>query len=100
VGGLSRYALRSLAARPLRSFLTVAGIALGVAVLFAALATNAGIDAAVDQTARDMIGRADLRVEGFAEGGLSRASVQAIAGTTPACRPIFRRRSPSSASIR
>lgn len=81
MGGLSRYALRSLAARPLRSFLTVAGIALGVAVLFAALATNAGIDAAVDQTARDMIGRADLRVEGFAEGGLSRASVQAIAGT-------------------
>jgi putative ABC transport system permease protein len=81
VGGLSRYALRSLAARPLRSFLTVAGIALGVAVLFAALATNAGIDAAIERTARDMIGRADLRVEGFAQGGLSPASVEAIAGT-------------------
>ncbi len=81
MGGLSRYALRSLAARPLRSFLTVAGIALGVAVLFAALATNAGIDAAIERTARDMIGRADLRVEGFAQGGLSPASVEAIAGT-------------------
>jgi putative ABC transport system permease protein len=81
VGGLSSYALRSLAARPLRSFLTVAGTALGVAVLFAALATNAGIDAAIDRTVRDMIGRADLRVEGFTEGGLSPATVEAIAGT-------------------
>ncbi len=79
MGGLSSYAWRSLAARPLRSFLTAAGIALGVAVLFAALATNAGIEAAADRTVRDLLGRADLRVEAFAERGLSPASLQAIA---------------------
>ena len=44
MGGLSAYAWRSLAARPLRTLLTIVGIALGVAVLFAALATNAAID--------------------------------------------------------
>ena len=82
MGGLTSYAWRSLAARPLRTFLTVVGVALGVAVLFAALVTNAGIDSAIDRTVRDLIGRADLRVEGFTEGGLSAATVEAI-GDTP-----------------
>lgn len=81
MGGLSSYAWRSLAARPLRSLLSIAGIALGVAVLFAALATNAGIETAVERTVRDLVGRADIRIEGFAEGGLSPASVRAIAET-------------------
>jgi putative ABC transport system permease protein len=94
VGGLSSYAWRSLVAHPLRSLLTVVGIALGVAVLFAALATNAGIEGAIGRTVRDLVGRADLRVEGFTERGLSAASVEAIAGTTGVAvsTPILERR--------
>jgi len=94
MAGLSSYAWRSLAARPLRSALTVVGIALGVAVLFAALATNAGIDGAIERTVRDLLGRSDLRVEGFTERGLSGASVQAIAGTpgVAVSTPILERR--------
>ena len=37
---LTRLAWRSLRARPLRTLLSALGVALGVAVLFAGLATN------------------------------------------------------------
>lgn len=79
--GLGALAWRSIAARKLRSALTVAGIALGVGVLFAALATNAGIDSSITRTVSDLVGRADLRIAGFRESGLSPASVDAIRGT-------------------
>ncbi|MBA2299605.1 MAG: hypothetical protein H0W22_02410, partial [Chloroflexi bacterium] len=59
--GLNRLAWRGLRARPLRTGLTAAGVALGVAVLFAGLATNAGIEAAVDRAVATLVGRADLR---------------------------------------
>ena len=72
--GLNRLAWRGLRARPLRTGLTMAGVALGVAVLFAGLATNAGIDAAVDRAVATMVGSADLRVASFGEGGLSEAA--------------------------
>ena len=75
-------ARRSLGARPLRTALTVAGIALGVGVLVAALIVNASLDAAVDRSVRDLMGRADLRVAAFEEQGLSAATVAAVA-TTP-----------------
>ncbi|HEX7473552.1 MAG TPA: FtsX-like permease family protein, partial [Candidatus Limnocylindrales bacterium] len=78
--GLTGLAWRSLWARRARSVLTLAGIALGVGVLFAALATNDGIDRSVDRTVRDLIGRADLRVSAFAEGGLSDATLATIRG--------------------
>src|SRR4051812_38471571 len=78
---LTRLAWRMVAARPLRSFLTILGIALGVAVLTASLTLGAALDAAVDRTVRDMVGRADLRVSGFLESGLSDASVATIAAT-------------------
>ena len=60
--GLHRLAWRSLRARPLRTFLTSAGVALGVAVLSAGLATNAGVDAAIDRAVWTILGQADLRV--------------------------------------
>ena len=82
MGGLSSYAWRSLAARPLRTILTAVGIALGVAVLVAALATNAGIDGSIERTVQDTLGRANLRVEGFTERGLSADTVTLIS-TTP-----------------
>jgi putative ABC transport system permease protein len=58
------------------------GIALGVGVLFASLATSAGIDASIGRTVRDLVGRADLRVAAFQERGLSAATLETIA-TTP-----------------
>jgi putative ABC transport system permease protein len=80
--GLTDLAWRSLWARRARTVLTLAGIALGVGVLFAALATNDGIDRSVDRTVRDLVGRADLRISAFAEGGLADATVGTIRGTT------------------
>ena len=79
---LNALARRTLVARPLRSILTVVGIALGVGVLVAALVLNAGLDAAAEQSAHDQLGRADLRVAAFLESGLSPASVAAMT-TTP-----------------
>ena len=71
-------ALRSLAARRGRTVLSIVGIALGIAVLFASLATDAGISASIDRTVRDLVGRADLRVESFGATGLSPDSLAAI----------------------
>ena len=79
--GLNRLAWRGLRARPLRTGLTAAGVALGVAVLFAGLATNAGIEAAVDRAVATLVGRADLRVAAFGETGLSDATLETIAAT-------------------
>jgi putative ABC transport system permease protein len=82
VHGLHRLAWRGLRARPLRTALTIAGVALGVAVLFAGLATNAGIETAVDRTVAGLLGRTDVRVSAFGEDGLDPGTVDAI-GRTP-----------------
>ncbi len=81
MSGLTRLALRSLRARLLRTTLTVVGVALGVAVLFAALATGDGIAAAADRTVQALVGRADLRVAAFSEAGLSQETYAAITST-------------------
>ena len=54
------------------------GVAIGVAVLVAALAVMAGMDASIDRTVRSIVGRADLRVSAFAESGLSSATATAL----------------------
>jgi putative ABC transport system permease protein len=79
--GLNRLAWRMLAARPLRTLLTIAGIGLGVGVLAASLTLGAALDVSINRTVRDIVGRADLRVSAFLETGLSDASVQAVAST-------------------
>jgi len=76
--GLVPYAWRSLVARPARSLLTILGIAIGVAMLVATLAVNAGLDTAVDRTVASITGRADLRVAAFAETGLSDVTITAL----------------------
>ncbi len=81
MSGLARFAWRSLRARPLRTVLSVVGIALGVAVLFAALATDAGIESGVGRTVDAVMGRADLRVGAFEEQGLSATTLTAIRAT-------------------
>jgi putative ABC transport system permease protein len=87
-------ARRSLLARPVRTVLTVIGIALGTGVLVAGLILNAALDAAVDRSVADIVGRADVRVAAFEEQGLSIESVTAVA-TTPgvaAVAPSLERR--------
>ncbi|HEY3164857.1 MAG TPA: ABC transporter permease, partial [Candidatus Limnocylindrales bacterium] len=75
---MSSLAIRSLLARRGRTALSIVGIALGIAVLYASLATDAGIAASIDRTVRDLVGRADLRVEAFGPAGLSAESLAAI----------------------
>jgi putative ABC transport system permease protein len=90
VHGFVRYAWRALAVRRARTLLTVVGIALGVGVVVAALAVDAGLDASIDRTVSSMVGRADLRVSAFEEVGLSSgtlaqlARVEGIASIAPA----------------
>ncbi len=91
---LSSLAWRSLRARPLRSFLTVAGVALGVAVLFASLSAGAAMDAAVERAAADEMGRAAVRVEALEERGLgpdTRAIIAAAPGVGVAAPALERR---------
>jgi putative ABC transport system permease protein len=94
VGGLTRLAWRTLAARPVRTALTTIGIALGVAVLFAGLLTRAGIERSVTAGVSDLLGRADLRVAAFADAGLDRDAVAAIASApgVAAAAPRIERR--------
>jgi len=78
---LSSYAWRSVTERRGRSLLTIAGIGLGVGILVAAVATNAGIESSVGRTVAEMVGQADLRVTALGEVGLSDATLAEIAGT-------------------
>jgi putative ABC transport system permease protein len=80
--GLNRLAWRMLAARPLRTLLTIVGIGLGVGVLAASLTLGSALDASIDRTVHDLVGRADLRVSAFLETGLSEAGIETI-GSTP-----------------
>jgi putative ABC transport system permease protein len=77
---LSSLAWKSLWAHPLRSFLTSAGITLGVAVLFASLSAGATMDEAVDRAAADEMGHAVLRVQALEERGLGADTVATIEG--------------------
>jgi len=95
-----RLALRSLAARRGRTLLSIVGVALGIGVLYASLATDAGITAAIDRTVRDLVGRADLRVEAFGPAGLGPDSVAAIedAPGVAVAAPALQRRTYLSAT--
>jgi putative ABC transport system permease protein len=65
-------------ARRLRSALTIAGVALGVAVLFASLSVGLTMDAAVDRAATDEMGHAALRVQALEERGLSQEVLSVV----------------------
>ncbi len=79
--GLNRLAARTLAARPLRSLLTILGVALGVGVLSASLTMGAGLETAIGRTVGNAVGSADLRVSSFLERGLADGTVDMIRGT-------------------
>ena len=98
---LSSFAWRSLGARKLRSFLTIAGITLGVAVLFASLSAGASVDSAIDKAATDEMGHSDLRVTALEEGGLTQATVadiEKVAGIAVAA-PALERKTYLAASL-
>jgi putative ABC transport system permease protein len=73
---LANLAWRSLAARPLRSALSVIGVALGVAVVAATMITAEASDAAVRSAAAELYGRADVRLRAFADAGFTPRTVQ------------------------
>src|SRR4051812_2150679 len=76
--GIVSLALRSLTARRGRTASSIVGVALGISLLYASLATDAGITASIDRTVGDLVGRADLRVEAFGPTGLSADSEAAV----------------------
>jgi putative ABC transport system permease protein len=75
---LSALAWRALSARPLRTALTAAGVALGVAIVAATLITNQAADQTVARAARELFGRAELRVRAFDDSGLTPRAISAI----------------------
>src|SRR5918999_2461110 len=72
---LAPLAWRSLAARPLRTALTAAGVALGVAVILATLIVDQASVETVARAARASFGDADLRVRAFADAGFTDVAV-------------------------
>ncbi len=92
--GFAAFAWRTLRARPARTALTATGIALGVAVLFAGLMTDAASTRSVDQAVRDELGRADLRISAFDNRALSTAAVSAVrdARGVQIAAPVLQRR--------
>lgn len=74
-GGL---AWRSLAARPLRTALTVIGVAMGVAILAATLVAGQATTDAVRRAAQELYGSADLRVRAFDLAGFTPRAVTAM----------------------
>ncbi|MDP9270393.1 MAG: ABC transporter permease [Chloroflexota bacterium] len=75
---LSALAWRGLIARPLRTTLTVLGVAFGVAIITATLVANQAATDAVERAARELFGHADLRVRAFADTGLTARAVTAL----------------------
>ena len=70
---LGSIAWRGLLARPLRTALAVAGVALGVAVLAATIIAGSASQAALQSATVDLLGRADVRLRAFeSEGFLPR----------------------------
>ncbi len=74
-GGL---AWRSLAARPLRTALTVIGVAAGVAILAATLVASQATTDAVRRAAQELYGSADLRVRAFDSSGFTPRAVTSL----------------------
>lgn len=77
---LANLAWRVLLARPLRTTLAVAGIALGVAIVTASLITAASSEQAVRGATIDLLGQADARLRAFADAGFGPRAVQSMRG--------------------
>ncbi|HXQ96505.1 MAG TPA: FtsX-like permease family protein [Candidatus Acidoferrales bacterium] len=72
---------RALRRRPLRTALTVIGIAIGVGLVFGALSVDGGGTSGAAGYAGQVAGRADLVVHAFGEGTLSSDTLAVVADT-------------------
>ncbi|HET8587945.1 MAG TPA: FtsX-like permease family protein [Candidatus Limnocylindria bacterium] len=91
---LSVLAWRGLTARPLRTALTAAGVALGVAIVTATLIANQAAADSVERAAAQLLGKADLRVRAFDDAGLTPRAISTLrrlSGVT-ASAPVAERR--------
>lgn len=91
---LASLAWRGVAARPLRSALTVASIAVGVAVVTATLIANQASTDAVRRAAQELLGDAAIRVRAFDPAGFTPRAVttlRRLPGVTAAA-PVGERR--------
>jgi putative ABC transport system permease protein len=75
---LSDLAWRGLAARPLRSVLTAAGVALGVAIVAATLVASQASTEAVRRAAQELFGSATLRVRAFDDPGFTPRAISTM----------------------
>jgi putative ABC transport system permease protein len=91
---LTALAWRGLAARPLRTALTLVGIGLGVAIIAATLIASQASADAVQRAAGQLFGRAQVRVRAFADSGFTPRGVttlRRIAGVEAAAAVAQRR---------
>jgi ABC-type antimicrobial peptide transport system permease subunit len=75
---LTALAWRGLADRPLRTVLTLVGVALGAAIICATLIANQAATEAVAHASAELFGRASLRVRAFNDEGLTPRAVTLI----------------------
>src|SRR6476646_7782202 len=82
---LSALAWRGLLARPLRSALTILGVALGVGIIAGTLVANQAATETVQRAAQELFGKATIRVRAFSDSGLTPRAVttlRALKGVT------------------
>ena len=91
---LAALAWRSLAARRLRTTLTVLGIALGVALMTGTLIANQAAGETVRRAAGELFGKAELRVQAFDPAGFTPRAIttlRRLPGVTAAAAVADRR---------
>ncbi len=91
---LATIAWRGLLARPLRTALAIAGIALGVAVVTATVITGSSSEQALRSATADLLGRADVRLRAFDDEGFQPRTLQALRALpdVEAVAPVSERR--------
>ena len=91
---LATLAWRGLLARPLRTALTLIGIALGVAVLAATIVVGSASQQALESVTAELLGHADLRLRAFEDGGFGPRTLQSLRDDAAvlAAAPVSERR--------
>jgi putative ABC transport system permease protein len=92
---LATLAWRGLSTRRLRSSLTIIGVALGVALVAGTLLANQAASEAVERSAQEILGKAELRVRAFDPAGFSPRAVELLRRISPAviaAAPVAERR--------
>lgn len=91
---LASIAWRGLFSRPLRTALTMAGVALGVAVVTATIVTGSSSQQALRSATADLLGSADVRLRAFEEAGFSPRTIQSLRALdgVEAAAPVAERR--------